>query len=162
MVSTPGSTAPLQSGLIGSMAEDDLIQRARAAAEELLPAFDVLAAYAYGSRVSGTPRPDSDLDVGYFLRGYRQGVRLSLRDELVLADRFSDRVGVDVDLRDLGDAPLEVRGPVLEEGLRVFSGDYDERVELEADTYSRYHDYKAELEELGRVRLQRIASRGLG
>ena len=46
--------------------DEDLIQKARTVAEELLPAFDVLAAYAYGSRVSGTPCADSDLEVGYF------------------------------------------------------------------------------------------------
>ena len=142
--------------------DDDLIQRARTVAEELLSAFDVLAAYAYGSRVSGTPRADSDLDVGYFLRGYRDGARLSLRDELALADRMTDRLGVDVDLRDLAGAPLEVRGRILEEGVRIYSGDFQERVELEADTYSRFHDYKAEFEELARIRLQRIAARGLG
>jgi predicted nucleotidyltransferase len=142
--------------------DDDLIQRARTVAEELLSAFDVLAAYAYGSRVSGTPRAGSDLDVGYFLRGYRDGARLSLRDELALADRMTDRLGVDVDLRDLAGAPLEVRGRILEEGVRIYSGDFQERVELEADTYSRFHDYKAEFEELARIRLQRIAARGLG
>jgi predicted nucleotidyltransferase len=142
--------------------DDDLIQRARTVAEELLSAFDVLAAYAYGSRVSGTPRAGSDLDVGYFLRGYRDGARLPLRDELALADRMTDRLGVDVDLRDLAGAPLEVRGRILEEGVRIYSGDFQERVELEADTYSRFHDYKAEFEELARIRLQRIAARGLG
>ncbi len=142
--------------------DEDLIQKARTVAEELLPAFDVLAAYAYGSRVSGAPRADSDLDVSCFLRGYRDGARLSLRDELALADRMTDRLQVDVDFRDLSGAPLEVRGRILEEGVRIYSGDFHERVELEADTYSRYHDYKSEFEELARIRLQRIAARGLG
>jgi predicted nucleotidyltransferase len=142
--------------------DDDLIQKARAVAEELLPAFDMLAAYAYGSRVSGAPRADSDLDVGYFLRGYRDGARLSLSDELALANRLTDRLGVDVDFRDLGGAPLEVRGRIMEDGVRLYSGDFHERVELEGDSYSRYHDYKAEFEELARIRLERIAARGLG
>lgn len=141
--------------------DTDIIERVRAAAKELLGRHDILAAYAYGSRVSGTPRSESDLDVGYYLRGYRQGARLSIREELTLIERLSERVGVEVDLRNLGEAPLEIRGPILEEGVRIHSGDLLERVELEADLLSRYHDYKAEFEELTRMRLRCIAERGL-
>ena len=140
---------------------DDLtLKKLREVAAELLPAFGVLAAYAYGSRVSGDFRPDSDLDVGYYLRGYREGARLSLGDELLLADRLSERVGVDVDFRDVSQAPLEIRGAVLEEGVRIFEGDFIERVELEADLFSRYHDYKPEFEEHQRLRLQRLVDLG--
>ena len=99
----------------------EILDRARDAAAELLPAFQVLAAYAYGSRVSGDFRPDSDLDVGYYLRGYREGGRLSLGDELLLAERLSERVGVEVDFRDVSRAPLEIRGALLEEGVRRVS-----------------------------------------
>ncbi len=60
---------------------------------------------------------------------------------------MTDRLGVDVDLRDLSGAPLEVRGRIVEDGVRLYSGDFHERVELEADIYSRYHDYKSEFEE---------------
>src|SRR5262245_39585765 len=72
---------------------------------------------------------------GYYLAGHRSGARLSLslREEQALATELSDVVGHDVDLRNLGDAPLELRGRVLEEGVRIFSGDDVERVGLERD-----------------------------
>jgi predicted nucleotidyltransferase len=132
------------------------LDKARSAAAELLPAFEMLAAYAYGSRVTGDHRPDSDLDVGYYVRGYRDGDCLSVRDEMILADRLSVLIGVDVDLRDMGRAPLEVRGALAEDGVRIFEGDFLARVELEADTLSRYHDYKAEFDELRRLRVRRL------
>ena len=141
--------------------DDELINALCSTAAELLPGHDVLAAYAYGSRVVGNARADSDLDDAYYQRGHREGARLSIREELGLADALSRRLGVEVDLRDVSGAPLEVRGRILEEGVRVYSGDERERVDLEADLLSRYHDYKPELEALHRIRLLRIAERGL-
>ena len=143
-----------------SHAEDSTLMRLRTAAAELFPLFDILVGYAYGSRVSGRPRPSSDLDVGYYLRGYLRGARLALRDELALADRLSDRVGVEVELRDLGPAPLEVRGRILEEGVRIYSSHEVERVALERDLLTRFHDYKAEFEAMHRLRLRSLAERG--
>lgn len=141
--------------------DNELIKALCSAAAELVPEHDVLAAYAYGSRVVRSARAGSDLDVGYYLRGYREGARLPISEELHLADALSRRLGIEVDLRDVSGAPLEVRGRVLEEGVRVYSGDEQERVYLEADLLSRYHDYKPELEALQKIRLRRIAERGL-
>ena len=109
------------------------------------PAGPVLVAYAFGSRVSGRPLPGSDLDVGYYLRRYRHGEPLPLHEEMRLADELSAAVGCEVDLRNLADAPLELRGRVLEEGVRIFSGDDAERVALERDLLGRYHDYREDL-----------------
>jgi len=47
--------------------ETALLERLRAAAAAVFPGSPVLAAYAYGSRVSGRPRPGSDVDIGYYL-----------------------------------------------------------------------------------------------
>lgn len=138
-----------------------LLASLRVAAERLFPARGVLAAYAYGSRVGGRPRPGSDLDVGYYLMGFRLGRRLTLREELILAAELSDAVGADVDLRDLTDAPLDLRGRVLEEGIRVYSGDDVDRVALERDLLARYHDYKDVFRELHELRLRQLAARGI-
>jgi predicted nucleotidyltransferase len=134
-----------------------LLDRLRDAADRLFSGYPVLAAYAFGSRVSGRPRIESDLDVGYYLEGYRTGQRLSLREELLLASALSDAVGVEVDLRNLGDAPLEVRGRVLEDGVRIHSGNDPDRVALERDLLARYHDYKDTFRHMHEVRLRRLA-----
>jgi predicted nucleotidyltransferase len=141
--------------------DDSLRQKLESAAAGLFRTCDAIAAYAYGSRVSGQPRPDSDLDVGYYLRGFREGRSLTLAEEMHLASLLSEATGVDVDLRNLADAPLELRGRVLEEGIRIFSGDDIERVGLERDLLGRYHDYKEVFQRMHEIRLKSIAERGL-
>ena len=141
--------------------DDASLERLRAAAESVFRGRMILAAYAYGSRVSGRPRPESDLDVGYYMRGYHRGESLALREEMRLASDFSEAVGREVDLRNLADAPLELRGRVLEEGVRIFSGDDVERVGLERDLLARYHDYKETFRRMHELRLRRTAERGL-
>jgi predicted nucleotidyltransferase len=134
------------------------LERAAAGAFETLP---VLAAYVFGSRVAGTPRPDSDLDIGYYLDGYRRGERLSLGEEMRLAARLSAAAGLAVDLRNLGEAPLELRGRVLEEGVRIYSGDAAARVALERELLARYHDCKDAFRRMHAIRLRAVAERGL-
>jgi hypothetical protein len=78
-----------------------------------------------------------------------------------LAGKLSESVGFTVDLRNLAGAPLELRGRVLEDGMRIYSGDAAARVALERDVLSRYHDYKEVFREMHDVRLRAIAERGI-
>ncbi len=139
---------------------DVLVERVREAAARILSGRGLLAAYAFGSRIAGSPRADSDLDIGYYLTGRPGNATLPLRDEIALASALSDEVGVDVDLRELSGAPLELRGRVLEEGVRVYCGDAVARVALERDILGRYHDYKAEFLLMHDLRLRTLAERG--
>lgn len=141
--------------------DTSLLVKLRATAAALFADRRILAAYAYGSRVSGQPRPDSDLDVGYYPTGYLRGESLPVREEMILASRLSEALDMEVDLRDLAAAPLELRGRVLEEGVRIFSGNDVERVGLERDLLGRYHDYKETFRLMHEIRLKRIAERGL-
>jgi predicted nucleotidyltransferase len=141
--------------------DPELHARLATVANDLFPSANVLAAYAYGSRVSGRPRPTSDLDVGYYLDGYRRNEMLPIRDEMLMADRLSDALGVSVDLRNLADAPLELRGRVLEEGVRIYSGNAAARVALERELLGHYHDYKDIFRQMHELRLRAIAERGL-
>lgn len=135
----------------------DILDRLRSAAAACFAPHGILAAYAHGSRVSGRPRPESDLDVGYYpLPGARP---LTLRDEMVLAAQLSQAVGVGVDLRNLAEAPLELRGAVLEDGVRIYASDEVLRVDLEADLLARYHDYKEVFRRMHEERLAGLAAR---
>jgi predicted nucleotidyltransferase len=133
----------------------------RSAAERVFAGRDILAAYAYGSRISGRPSVHSDLDIGYYLSGYRRGALLSMREEMLMAADMSRETGVEVDIRNLGHAPLELRGRVLEEGFRIYFADDAERVELECYILARYHDYKDTFRQMHEARLRAIADRGL-
>lgn len=141
------------------MLEQSVLSALCAAAATHFPGAGVLAAYVYGSRVSGRPRPASDLDVGYYLMGYGEGETLPLRDELRLATALSDAVSLEIDLRNLADAPLDLRGRVLEEGVRIFSGDAAARVTLERELLGRYHDYKEIYRGMHELRLRSLAHR---
>jgi predicted nucleotidyltransferase len=136
------------------MLDRSVLERLQEAAAVHFPPVHVLAAYAYGSRISGRPRPSSDLDVGYYLEGFREGATLSLQIELQLANVLSEAAGLAVDLRNLAEAPLELRGRVLEDGIRIFSGDAARRVALERDLLARYHDYKEEYRQMHELRLR--------
>lgn len=137
-----------------------LVERLRQAAEQIFRDQPILAAYAFGSRLRGRPRPASDLDVGYYVTGYRRGEALSLRQEMLLASALSDTLGVDIDLRSLAEAPLELKGRVLEEGVRIYSGDDAARVGLERDLLARYHDYKDAFHRMHEIRLRELARSG--
>ena len=141
--------------------DKELLKKLQTVAARLFSGRGVLAAYAFGSRVSGTPLEGSDLDVGYYLEGYRDREILPIREEMVLAADMSDEVGFQVDLRNLGGAPLELRGRVLEEGVRIYSGNDSDRVDLECDILARYHDYKDVFRQMHETRLKQTAKRGL-
>ena len=138
---------------------DDLVERTILVAARHFDATPIVLAYVYGSRAWGTPREASDLDLGYCLAPGAGPGRLPLRDELALADRLSAALGVDVDLRPLTDAPLALRGRVVERGRRVYCRDEVTRVAFESETLSRYHDYKPELEALRELRFASAAMR---
>lgn len=137
------------------------LEELRELAVRLFARTPIFVAYAYGSRVWGKPGPKSDLDIGYYLRGYGFGESFPLRDEMVLAARWNDALRVPVDLRNLGEAPLELRGRVLEEGARIYSSDEPRRVALERDLLARYHDYKDTFRRLHELRLKTVAAKGL-
>ena len=141
--------------------DDSLRARILEAATEVLEPSPVFLAYAYGSRVCGTPMPNSDLDIGYYLVGFPAQRELPVRDEMLLAADLSDAIGLEIDLRDLGQAPLELRGRALEEGIRIYCGDDVARVNLERDLLGRYHDYKEEFVRMHQTRLEQFARRGL-
>lgn len=143
------------------MERDELLDVLIRRATHVFEATPVFLAYAHGSRIEGNPRAASDLDVGYYLVDYARGATLPIRHEMALADRLSGGLGVEVDLRNLGLAPLEVRGRVLEDGVRIFCDDEVGRVDLERDLLGRYHDYKETFRRLHAGRLKSISESGL-
>ena len=149
------------SGILRRIMEAHEIEVLRRAAQRAFQGGPILVAYAFGSRVSGRPFPESDLDVGYYLCGYRRGETLPLGEEMRLAGEISVAIGREVDLRNLADAPLEFKGRVLEEGVRIFSARDEERVAQERELLGRYHDYKDEFLRMHEIRLRRVAIKGL-
>lgn len=142
---------------MSSEVSDDM----RAVAGEILQTTEVVVAYAYGSRVAGAARPHSDLDIGYFLAAGRARRCLPLRGEMLVAARLSAMLDCDVDLRNLDEAPTEVQGRVIEQGVCLYCADEAARVELENAILSKYRDAKQSIRELHQRHIHEFATEGL-
>lgn len=79
---------------------------------------NLLAIYAFGSRVQGTAGPDSDLDLAVLVAGYAD--TLSLLD---LAGDLADLAGCPVDLLDLRAASTVMQYQIVTTGQRWWAKD---------------------------------------
>ena len=117
--------------------------------EEELPGL--VAAYRFGSTVTGDERPDSDVDVAVL--GPRP---LAASERLRLAARIADLVHRDVDLVDLLRASTVLRMQVVSRGVAMSLGDEAARGAFEDRVFSDY----ARLNEERRAILEQIAREG--
>jgi predicted nucleotidyltransferase len=137
-----------------------IFSQAQEACAAVFPGTHVFLAYAYGSRVEGNPHPESDLDIGYYLDA-EISQPLPMAEEMVLADRLSRLADVEIDLRNLGEAPLEWRARVLERGTLLYCSDEPARVSLEVRLLTRWFDERPRLERIHAERLAQFAATGL-
>jgi predicted nucleotidyltransferase len=79
---------------------------------------DLLAIYAFGSRIQGTAGPDSDLDLAVLVAGYADA--LTLFD---LAGDLADMAGCSVDLLDLRAASTVMQYQIITTGQRWWTCD---------------------------------------
>ncbi|MFC1707060.1 nucleotidyltransferase family protein [Planctomycetota bacterium] len=112
----------------------DLRSRLRAAleAEE-----SVAWAYLFGSAARGGPFRDVDVALMILCDDQRSLVSWGR-----LRERVSERLGHPVDLVDLRAAPLTVAGPLLPEALLLVDRAPERRCGWEAETTSRWLDFR--------------------
>lgn len=84
--------------------------------QDRVPAL--LAVYAFGSRIEGTARADSDLDLAVLVAGYADP--LALWD---LAGELADVAGCTVDLLDLRAASTVMQYQIITRGQRWWTRD---------------------------------------
>lgn len=117
----------------------------------------VVVAYIFGSRASGTARPDSDLDLAVLV----DGAPSAATAVGALADALERVTGTTVDVVDLDRASIELRGKVAQEGALLLSDDEPRRVAFEVDARNRWFDFRPMLEATTRGFLDRVAAEGL-
>lgn len=85
---------------------------------------DLLAVYAFGSRITGAARVDSDLDLAVLVAGYADAVVL-----FDLAGELADVAGCAVDLLDLRAASTVMQYQIITTGQRWW------RKDIQADLF---------------------------
>lgn len=113
---------------------------------------NILAIYAFGSRVVGTARDDSDLDLAVLVAGYAEPLQLWEQ-----TSQLSEILGCSVDLLDLRAASTVMQNQVLTRGRRLWAIEpaaglfecfaLSEKNRLDADR----KDLIADIEKSGRV-----------
>ena len=108
------------------------------------------AVWVFGSRIQGTSRPESDVDIGVL---FRTSLAPTLDGQpFDLAADLEGALGHPVDLVVLNTAPADLRIRVLREGVLAFEGDAVARVRFEVATRNEYFDLEPILTEYRRPR----------
>ena len=105
------SEATLEQQIDNALAKDGAVVRMLKAAWP-----DLLAIYAFGSRIKGTANPGSDLDLAVLVPAYAPPLQL-----WELASQLAEVVGCPVDLLDLRAASTVMQHQVLMQGTRLFA-----------------------------------------
>lgn len=124
--------------------------------DELIPEVlsnlpNIKALYVFGSRAKGDERPNSDLDLAVLVRAELPETKL-----WGIAQRLASRIGMEVDLVNLGKAFTVMQMQVISSGRRLYCTDEHVCGEFEGLVYSSY----ARLNEERAGILQDIAQRG--
>jgi hypothetical protein len=81
------------------------------------------------------------------------GVEMALEDALGLSN---------ADVRAINDAPLAIRGTVVQEGVRLYCRDEEQRVDFESLTLKLYLDFEPTAKMFRELFIKRLGKEGLG
>ena len=139
-----------------------LISQLDASLSSILDGQPVLLAYLYGSVAVGQTTPFSDVDIALVLSeplSPRERLDLELGVEIAL----EDMLGLpNADVRVINDAPLQVRGTVVQEGILLYCRDEEQRVDFESYTLKLYLDFEPVAEMFRKLFIERVCTEGLG
>lgn len=138
-----------------------IIDRLREALPSVLAEYPVDVAYVFGSVARGMVTPFSDVDIALVLSeplASYDRLMLELKIEAAIEDASGLR-GLDV--RAIDEAPLLVRGEVVQEGIRLYERDHARRVAFEVETRKRYFDFAPVARRLQAAFLDKVRREGL-
>jgi predicted nucleotidyltransferase len=126
-----------------------------------LAKYPVDAAYVYGSVARGAVTPLSDVDIALVL-----SESLSPYDRLMI--EFAIQAAIEdasglraVDVRAINEAPLLVRGKVVQQGILLYQRDRARRAAFEVQTRKRYFDFAPVARRLCTAFLSNVHREGL-
>ncbi|MEK7441501.1 MAG: nucleotidyltransferase domain-containing protein [Chloroflexota bacterium] len=139
-----------------------LTTQQQAALAQVLSHYPVVAAYLYGSVAAGIATPLSDVDIALVIVENSVPKDQRLHFELNAEIEISDKCSLpNADVRTINDAPIMVRGEVVTNGILLYTGNDEARVEFETRTMSEYFDYYPIYEFFRRAYFADIRKRGL-
>jgi predicted nucleotidyltransferase len=139
-----------------------LVTQLREQLPPILEGLPVLMAYLYGSAASGRTTPFSDVDIALYL-AEPLPPRARLQLELGVEIALEDALGLsNADVRIINDAPLPVRGTVVQEGILLYCRDDERRVDFESLTLKLYLDFEPVAAMFRELFFKRLREEGLG
>lgn len=140
---------------------DRILARLREVLPPILARYPVDAAYVYGSVARGTVTPFSDVDIALLLTTPLPPYE-RLQMELTIQGDIETTCGLSpVDVRAINEAPLTVRGRIVQQGVLIYERDRARRVAFEVATRKRYFDFAPVACRLRDAFLQRVHREGL-
>lgn len=139
----------------------EIIAHLKAHAPAVLARYPVEIAYLHGSVANGTPLPDSDVDIALVLSEIPppyERLKLELEIQAALEDACQL---ANVDVRVINQAPIMAQGPIVQEGILLYSRDREQRIAFEVLTRKKYFDYRPTAERMQRAFLGHIRNEGL-
>ena len=95
----------------------------------------LIAIYIFGSMADNSSTPESDIDIAFLTFQ-----KVSAVEKWKIQEELASILNFDVDLVDLKDASVVLRSEIIENGIRIFTGNAYECDNFEVTTYSMYAD----------------------
>jgi len=156
-----------------------MVARLREILPQALATHPITAAYVFGSVARGTATPMSDVDIALVTEPITQssydqpklelGIQAGIEDAAravarpagTEADAGAPIELPEIDVRIINNAPLTVRGRILQEGLLVYEGDHQARVGYAVATRKRYFDFAPVAKRLQEALLDHVYREGI-
>jgi predicted nucleotidyltransferase len=139
-----------------------LTSQQQASLAQVLSQYPIVAAYLYGSVAAGIATPLSDVDIALVVVEGKLPRDGRLKFELEVEGKVADACNLSkADVRTINDAPIMVKGEVVTNGILLYRGNNDARIEFETRTRSEYFDFLPIATSLRKDRFKRLRQRGL-
>ena len=156
-----------------------IVDRMREILPQALATHPIAAAYVFGSVARGTATPMPDVDIALVIEPLTQSSYDQLKLELSIqadaedaacavaraagteADAVDPNELTEIAVRIINNAPLTVRGHILHEGVLVYEGNHQARVDFEVATRKRYFDFAPVAKRLQEALLDHVHREGI-
>ncbi len=124
--------------------------------------YPVNLAYLYGSMARQSPLPTSDVDIALVLNEVPANGKELLSLEFTIQAALEDACDLsNLDVRTINNAPLMVRGEIVQAGILLYERNRATRIAFEVLTRELYFDYRPTAKWMEQAFLNHIHQNGL-